>query len=79
MSDLKQLSDNCRSGMGGSCIDLGTAVAAWKQYMEPQKSLKEKMYLGSPAVTNGPNGLPYLASFISACTGCSIDFVNIHW
>ncbi|KAF9698854.1 hypothetical protein EKO04_003294 [Ascochyta lentis] len=71
--------DNCDSGMGGSCMELGAAVAAWKQYMEPQKSLKEKMYLGSPAVTNGPRGLSYLSSFIDACTGCSIDFVNIHW
>lgn len=47
--------------------------------MEPQKSLKDKMYLGSPAVTNGPNSLNYLSSFMSACTGCNIDFVNIHW
>lgn len=65
--------------MGGACMDVGTAVSAWKQYMEPQKSLKDKMYLGSPAVTNGPNGLSYLSSFINACTGCNIDFVNIHW
>jgi hypothetical protein len=65
--------------MGGSCMDLGTAVAAWKQYIEPQKLLKDKMYLGSPAVTNGANGLKYLRSFIDACTGCKVDFVNIHW
>lgn len=65
--------------MGGSCMDLGTAVAAWKQYIEPQKTLKDKMYFGSPAVTNGPNGLKYLSSFIDACTGCKIDFINIHW
>lgn len=60
-------------------MELGTAVAAWKQWMEPQKALKEKMYLGSPAVTNGANGLKYLSSFIDACTGCNIDFINIHW
>lgn len=71
--------DNCDGNTGGVCMDVGTAVAAWKQYMEPQKSLKEKMYLGSPAVTNGPNGLTYLSNFMAACTGCSIDFVNIHW
>ncbi|KZM23430.1 uncharacterized protein EKO05_0003966 [Ascochyta rabiei] len=71
--------DNCEPGMGGACMDLGSSIAAWKQHMEPQKSLKEKMYLGSPAVTNGPNGLAYLSSFINACTGCSIDFINIHW
>lgn len=60
-------------------MDLGTAVATWKQYIEPQKVLKDKMYFGSPAVTNGANGLKYLASFIDACTGCKIDFINIHW
>ena len=65
--------------MGGACMDLGTAVTAWKQWMEPQKALKEKMYLGSPAVTNGANGLNYLASFIDSCTDCNIDFINIHW
>ncbi|KAF3031850.1 hypothetical protein E8E12_003067 [Didymella heteroderae] len=71
--------DNCDAGMGGACMDLDTAVAAWKQWMEPQKALKENMYLGSSAVTNGANGLNYLSSFIDACTGCNIDFINIHW
>ncbi|KAJ4983387.1 hypothetical protein SVAN01_11122 [Stagonosporopsis vannaccii] len=71
--------DNCEPGMGGACMDLGTAVATWKEYMEPQKSLREKMYLGSPAVTNGPNGLSYLTYFMNACAGCTIDFINVHW
>lgn len=65
--------------MGGSCIDVGNAVAGWKQHMEPLKNIKNKMYLGSPAVCNGPQGLPWLAQFINSCTGCNIDFVNIHW
>jgi hypothetical protein len=68
-----------RPGKGGSCIPLSTAIAAWKQYMEPQKQLKMKMYLGSPAVTNGPDGLQYLSDFLAGCTGCNIDFINIHW
>lgn len=76
---LESITNMFSSGMGGSCMDLGTAVAAWKQYIEPQKSLKDKMYFGSPAVTNGSNGLKYLSSFIDACTGCKIDFINIHW
>jgi hypothetical protein len=66
------------SGMGGSCMGLDTAVAAWKQYIEPKKDLKDKLYFGSPAFTNGPNSLKYLSSFIDACTGCKIDFINIH-
>lgn len=65
--------------MGGACMSLAAAVAAWKEHMEPQKSLKEKMYLGSPAVTNGPSGLTYLSYFMTACTGCTIDFINVHW
>lgn len=28
---------------------------------------------GAPAVTNGPNGLPWLRQFLSLCTGCKID------
>jgi Glycosyl hydrolase catalytic core len=37
--------------------------------------------LGSPAVTNEPPpmGLAWLSSFISACEGCQIDFVAVHW
>jgi hypothetical protein len=29
--------------------------------MQPAKALKDKMYLGSPAVTNGANGMGYEA------------------
>ncbi|KAH6620564.1 hypothetical protein C7974DRAFT_458839 [Boeremia exigua] len=71
--------DTCQPGMGGSCMDVNTAVATWKEYMEPQHALKEKMYLGSPAVTNGAGGLAYLSSFLAACTGCTVDFIAIHW
>ncbi|KAL5114957.1 hypothetical protein ACEQ8H_007129 [Pleosporales sp. CAS-2024a] len=73
--------DNCAPGAGGSCISVKDAVTAWKQHMEPAKALKDKMYLGSPAVTNGINGmgLDWLRSFISACQGCNIDFICIHW
>ncbi len=60
-------------------MDLGSVVTAWRQYMEPTIALKEKMYLGSPAVTNGPKGLPYLESFLAACTGCNIHFIALHW
>jgi hypothetical protein len=62
-------------------MSIGSAVAAWKQHMEPAKTLKEKMYLGSPAVTNGGGsmGLNWLSDFMNACTGCNIDFICIHW
>ncbi|KAI9742415.1 MAG: hypothetical protein M1818_003949 [Claussenomyces sp. TS43310] len=59
-------------------IAASDAAAGWKQYMEPYAG---KAKLVSPAVTNGgsPLGLDYLSSFISACNGCSIDAVAIHW
>jgi hypothetical protein len=59
-------------------MDVGTAVSAWKQYMQP---FAGKVKLAAPAVTNGgaPLGLTYLKSFISACDGCTIDVCPIHW
>ncbi|CAD0089911.1 unnamed protein product, partial [Aureobasidium vineae] len=70
--------DLCLSGAGSSCIEMPSAVKAWKQYMEP---FAGKALLGSPAVTNGgsPLGLTWLQNFMGNCTGCHIDFINIHW
>ncbi|KAF1914088.1 hypothetical protein BDU57DRAFT_541452 [Ampelomyces quisqualis] len=73
--------DICEPGAGGSCMSVPSAVAAWNQWMQPAKSIKEKMYLGSPAVSNGAHGrgLDWLRDFITACTSCSVDFICIHW
>ncbi|KAG9951432.1 glycoside hydrolase family 128 protein, partial [Aureobasidium melanogenum] len=70
--------DLCLAGAGSSCIEMQSAVKAWKQYMEP---FAGKALLGSPAVTNGgsPMGLTWLSNFMGNCTGCHIDFINIHW
>ncbi|KAI4723132.1 hypothetical protein E4T48_00386 [Aureobasidium sp. EXF-10727] len=70
--------DLCIAGAGSSCIEMPSAVKAWKQYMEP---FAGKALLGSPAVTNGgsPLGLTWLQNFMGNCTGCHIDFINIHW
>lgn len=38
--------------------------------------------LGSVSVSNGASsnqGLGYLSQFMSACSACKIDFINIHW
>lgn len=37
--------------------------------------------LGTPAVTNGGGsaGLTYLETFVSLCTGCTYNFVNVHY
>ena len=51
--------------------------------MEPLSDFNSAMYLGSPAVTNAAaydtTGLGWLAKFLEACDGCTIDFINIHW
>ncbi|KAI4745822.1 hypothetical protein E4T50_03821 [Aureobasidium sp. EXF-12298] len=70
--------DLCVPGAGASCMEMNSAVKAWKQYMEP---FAGKALLGSPAVTNAgsPMGLTWLGNFMGNCTGCHIDFINIHW
>ncbi|KAG9120364.1 hypothetical protein FRC07_004170, partial [Ceratobasidium sp. 392] len=35
--------------------------------------------LGAPAVTSAPSGRQWLSDFLKACTGCTIDFIPIHW
>ncbi|EON63775.1 hypothetical protein W97_03003 [Coniosporium apollinis CBS 100218] len=54
------------------------AAAAYKAHMQP---FAGKAKLGSPAVTNGGGdmGLTWLSNFMSACSGCTIDFVAVHW
>ncbi|KAF7341979.1 Glyco-hydro-cc domain-containing protein [Mycena venus] len=62
---------------GQSNIPPAEAAQLWQQYIQPLKSTGVR--LGSPAVSSAPNGVPWLSSFIKACTGCTIDFVVVHW
>ncbi|KAJ7757058.1 hypothetical protein B0H16DRAFT_1689744 [Mycena metata] len=62
---------------GQSNIPPGEAAQLWKQYIQPLKNVGVR--LGSPAVSSAPAGIPWLASFIKMCTGCTIDFVVVHW
>ncbi|TKA74891.1 hypothetical protein B0A49_07886, partial [Cryomyces minteri] len=54
------------------------AAAGYKTYMMP---FQGKAKLGAPAVTNGGGamGLTWMKNFMTACSGCQIDFVAIHW
>jgi hypothetical protein len=63
---------------GQSNLSPGDAASLWWKYMQP---LKNQGYrLGSPAVTSGSSGKPWLQQFLdSSCAGCSVDFVTIHW
>ena len=59
-------------------MSVNRSVAAYKSYIQP---FAGKAKLGAPAVTNAgpPYGLTYLDWFIGNCTGCQIDFINLHW
>ncbi|EHK99282.1 (Trans)glycosidase [Glarea lozoyensis ATCC 20868] len=61
-----------------SNMGVSTAVADYKTHMQP---FAGKAKLGAPSVTNGgaPMGLTYLKNFVDSCSGCTIDFVPIHW
>lgn len=47
------------------------------QYIQPLAA--SGVRLGAPAVTNAPSGRPWLAQFLAACTGCTINFIPFHW
>ena len=56
------------------------AVTAWNQYF--QSYAGKGCSLGSPAVTSSitsGQGLSWLSSFMSACTGCTVHNVAVHW
>ncbi|KAF2480507.1 glycosyl hydrolase catalytic core-domain-containing protein [Neohortaea acidophila] len=64
---------------GSSCMNVSVAVSAWQQYIQP---LAGTVQLGAPAVTNavGPGvGVNWLSEFMGNCTGCSFDFIPLHW
>jgi hypothetical protein len=72
--------DFCISG--SACMNVSTAVSYHQQYMQP---FAGKALIGAPAITNSggtdanPMGLQYLQYFLGNCTGCDIDFINLHW
>ncbi|KAK2625940.1 hypothetical protein QTJ16_005252 [Diplocarpon rosae] len=61
---------------GGSCMSPQQAVDAYREFVQP---FKGRAYLGAPAVTNGPTGLPWLTEFLRLCVGCQVDFLPVHW
>ncbi|KAF1958573.1 hypothetical protein CC80DRAFT_545910 [Byssothecium circinans] len=73
--------DLCVPGAGASCIPIDTAVRVHREVIDPLRTWGEKMYIGSPAVSNAaaPAGLAYLADFLNKCAGCQIDFLCVHW
>jgi hypothetical protein len=72
--------DFCISG--SACMNVSTAVYYHQKYLQP---FSGKALIGAPAITNSggtdanPMGLQYLQYFLGNCTGCDIDFINLHW
>jgi len=64
--------DACWPGSG--CMSVNDSVRAYRNYIQP---FAGQAKLGAPAVTNV--GLDWLDQFLGNCTGCTIDFVPIHW
>lgn len=49
----------------------------WKADINPLAS--SGIRLGSPAVTSADSGLPWLSAFLAQCSGCTINFLAVHW
>lgn len=62
---------------GGSNITPQRAAEAWKASIQPLAASGIK--LGAPAVSGATAGRDWLVAFMKACTGCTIDFIPLHW
>lgn len=69
--------DACNNGQS-ACMSVSASVSAYQTYMQP---FAGQVLLGAPSVTNGgpPASLTYLSYFLGNCTGCTVDFINLHW
>lgn len=65
-------------GSGSACMSVNASVTAYQAYMQP---FADSALIGAPAVTNAgaPYGLTWLGYFMGNCTGCTFDFIALHW
>ncbi len=54
------------------------AANIWRQYCWPQKQ-QRGIRLGSPSISNGQNGIPWLQRFMELTRDVPPDFVSAHW
>ena len=54
------------------------AADIWRLHCWPQK-MQRGIRLGAPAITNGPQGLPWLQRFLDLTRNVPPDFVTAHW
>jgi hypothetical protein len=64
-------------GNGQANMLPAAAASAWKTAIQPLKAQGFK--LGSPGVTGAPSGMVWMKEFMGNCSGCSIDFLALHW
>lgn len=60
-------------------MNVSLAVSAYKQFVQPWAGT---VRLGAPAVMNSVQdgqGISYLTQFMGNCTGCTVDFIPLHW
>jgi hypothetical protein len=60
------------------------AVAAAAAHSAVMKQITGSVKIGTPSVSNGLNsaktmGLDWMKTFLGACSGCQLDFIDIHW
>ena len=69
--------DGCWEGQ--SCMNVSRSAASYKTWIQP---FAGRVRLGAPAVTNAEAdgvGLDWLAQFMAACEGCTVDFIPLHF
>jgi hypothetical protein len=63
-------------------MSVDQAVELWKTHVLPVKEKLKEMRFGSPAVSNGPNGISWLQEFLTKLEGLDskgVDFIVIHY
>lgn len=63
-------------------LSVETAVELWQKHVLPMKQKYPGLRIGSPAVSNGPEGLPWLERFVECLGGvggAGIDHICIHY
>lgn len=55
------------------------AVSYYQNQITPLRKSGAIGSLGTPGITNGASGLPWLESFMAQCSDCEIDFLQVHF
>ncbi|GJE89229.1 glycoside hydrolase family protein [Phanerochaete sordida] len=61
----------------GANLSPAAAAALWQQHIQPLA--QQGIVLGSPAPSSAPAGLTWLQQWFALCSGCTVDFVAMHW